>query len=95
MHIMLQEARIPLMLIDSLVVYGLTVWDRRLKEAKAKLAEKEGLVKEEEKKAVRDTKVAVRQQRKDGEKKAKNQGNAFPSRAPKHHIMQPDKGKKN
>lgn len=82
------------MLIDSLVVYGLHVWERRLKEEKARLAEKEGVAKEVDKKATRATNVAVRHQRKDEEKRAKNHGNAFPSSAPKHHIMQPDKSKK-
>lgn len=86
------------MLIDSLVVYGLTVWERRLKEEKARLAGKEGLAKEVDKKATLATKSAVRKQRKEGEKKAKNHGNAFPNTVhpnKRHGIMQPDKTKGN
>lgn len=86
------------MLIDSLVVYGLTVWEKRLKEEKAKRMEKEDLVKEVDKKETRATKASIRQQQKEGVKKAQNHGNAFPNTVKpnkRHGIMQPDKAKGN
>ena len=83
------------MLIDGLVVYLLTVWERRLKEDKAKIVEKENMAKEEDKKDKRATKAATRQQRKAEQMKTKhqNQSNRNSSN-PKHQIMQPDKSKK-
>jgi hypothetical protein len=93
-----QEARIPLMLMDSLVIYGLTVWEKRLKDDKAKRIEKEGLQKEVDKKAARAAKAAIRQEQKEGVKKAQNHGQAFPHTvhpSKRHGIVQPDKTKGN
>jgi spore coat polysaccharide biosynthesis predicted glycosyltransferase SpsG len=81
------------MLIDSLVVYGLHIWEKRLKEAKAKLLAEENENKEMHKKASHDIKVATRQEQKNMSKRVQHQGKAYPSTVPKGHIMQPDKMK--
>jgi hypothetical protein len=78
------------MILDCLVLYGVTMWDRRLQEEKAKVAEKEATVKETDKKATRAEKAAVRQQR-----KVTTRSMAKVAPVQKHHnIQQPDKSKK-
>lgn len=81
------------MLLDAAVVFGLNLWEKRLKKEK-ELAEKEAEVQHETvKKASRAEKTANRQQRKAEEKKHMN-GGGQASFAPKQHIQQPDKSKK-
>ena len=81
------------MLIDSLVAYGLHVWEKRLKEEKAKILHEENDKKEAQKKSAHDTKQMTRQQPKIESKKVKNQGKAYPGTKPRGHIVQPDKTK--
>lgn len=81
------------MLLDAAVVFGLSVWEKKLKQEK-ELAEKEAeLQHETTKKATRALKAATRQQRKAEEKKHVN-GGGQASFTPKQHIQQPDKNKK-
>lgn len=86
-----QNARIPFMLVDGLLIYGLHVWESSLKKEKDMLAGKEALHHEEEKKAARALKAATRQERKAQEKKIhiinKSSGQQKP------FIHQPDKSK--
>jgi hypothetical protein len=81
------------MLLDAAVVFGLSVWEKKLKQEK-ELAEKEAeVLHETTKKETRAQKAASRQQRKATEKKHTN-GGGQTSFAPKQHIQQPDKNKK-
>jgi hypothetical protein len=81
------------MLLDAAVVFGLNLWEKKMKEEK-ELAEKEAEIQHETvKKAGRAQKAADRHQRKAEDKKLSN-GAAHTSFAPKQHIQQPDKGKK-
>jgi hypothetical protein len=89
-----KEARIPLVLIDGLVVYGLHRWEGQLKKEKAELAEKDSKQHETEKKATRAEKAASRNQTKATQKRQKGAPNNNIAFAPKMKIMQPDKNKK-
>jgi len=80
------------MAVDCIVVYGLHLWEKRLKAQKAKIAEEQAVAHETEKQATRAVKSANRQQRKAEQKKTKNQGQPYVTT--KHNIMQPDKSKK-
>jgi hypothetical protein len=80
------------MLIDSAIVYGLTVWDRRLKEQREVALREEALHREIDKKDKRATRAAQRQQRKAAQKKQHNV--PYQNSVPKQKIMQPDKSKK-
>lgn len=81
------------MIVDGLVLYGLHVWEKRVREAKAKILHDENEAKEVLKKASHATKIATREQQKANIKKLKNQGKAYPNTVPKAHILQPDKTK--
>jgi hypothetical protein len=81
------------MVVDGLVLYGLHVWEKRVREAKAKILHEENDAKEVLKKASHATKIASREQQKAKVKKLKNQGKAYPNTVPKAHILQPDKTK--
>jgi hypothetical protein len=81
------------MVVDGLVLYGLHVWEKRVREAKAKILHEENDAKEVLKKASHATKIASREQQKAKGKKLKNQGKAYPNTVPKAHILQPDKTK--
>ena len=80
------------MVADSLVVYGLTVWERQVRSESAKIAEEQAVVHETEKQAVRAQKAADREQRKAEQKQIKNQGQPYVTT--KHNIVQPDKNHK-
>ena len=80
------------MVVDSLVVYGLSVWERQLRNDSAKIAEEQAVVHETEKLAARAQKAADREQRKAEQKQIKHQGQPYVTT--KHNIMQPDKNKK-
>jgi hypothetical protein len=81
------------MLLDAAVVFGLSVWEKKLKQERD-LAEREADIQHETtKKASRAQKAASRQQRKVEEKKNLN-GGSQASFVPKQHIQQPDKNKK-
>ena len=80
------------MLVDCCMVYGLHVWEKRLKAEKARIAGEQAVVHETEKRDARAVKAANRQQRKASERKNKNQGQPYVTT--KHNIMQPDKSKK-
>jgi len=83
------------MLVDCVAVYALSVWEKSLKQEKAKLAEmadEQAKANEADKQASRAVKTADREQRKAEQKKNKNQGQPYVST--KHNIMQPDKSKK-
>ena len=89
-----QDLRIPLILIDGLVLYGLNFLDRRSKSKKLKAHSEKDVVKEIQKKELLASKMATRQQHQQAFKKQiHNQGKAFPSTVPKAHILQPDKMK--
>ena len=90
----LQDARIPLLLVDVLVVYGLHRWEARLKKQKADLAEKEAKEKEVLRRTARDEKAAQRNQTKAMQKKQQNKTSKQANFAMKHPIQQPDKSKK-
>jgi len=88
----IQEARIPLMLVDSLIVYSLSVWEKQIKSEGAKIVEEQAVAHETDKQAARAVKTANREQRKAEQKNVKNQGQPYVT--PKHNIQQPDKSKK-
>ena len=88
----MQEARIPLMLIDGLVVYRLSVWEKKLKAEKEKVGHEEDVAKETDKKTKKNMKAAQRFQAKAREKKNKIINEKGGKQ--KHNIMQPDKSKK-
>jgi hypothetical protein len=90
----LQDARVPFMLLDALVVYGLTTWEKRIKEEKEKAAAEDGMEHEEEKKKTMAEKAQTRQTRKEQQKKTNNMKNGGASFVPKQNINQPDKSKK-
>lgn len=85
------------MLVDGLVIYGLQVWETRLKKAKAedeqKMAAEATAANETTKKDKRAQKAATRQQMKQQEKNVlQKSGKAnFTAKA---NIVQPDKNKK-
>lgn len=81
------------MILDALVVWGLNVYDKKLKAEKEAAAAEADVQHETEKKATRATKAANRAQRKAEQKKTQNT-NGQASFAPKQHIQQPDKNKK-
>jgi len=81
------------MLVDSLVLYGLHIWEKRVRESKARILQEENGAKEVLKKASQANKIATREQQRANTKKIKNQGKAFPNTVPKAHILQPDKTK--
>lgn len=88
----MQEARIPLMLADALIVYSLSVWEKRIKTDSAKIAEEQAVAHETDKQEKRALKTANREQRRAEQKNIKNQGQPYVTT--KHNIMQPDKSKK-
>lgn len=85
------------MLIDGLVIFGLNIWEKRLKAEKERLEQEAANAAdtkhEADKKADRAKKAAQREQRKVEEKKIQNiKGQtAFNMKNP---IQQPDKNKK-
>jgi hypothetical protein len=89
----LQYMRIPFMIMDGLVIYGLQQTENRMKTEKA-VAEKQDDVKHEEtKKNTRAQKSAMRKQQKQTEKKVlQTSGKA--NFGPTANIHQPDKSKK-
>ena len=89
-----QDLRIPFILIDGFILYGLNFLDRRSKSKKLKAHTEIGVLKEIQKKELIASKMATRQQHQQAFKKQiHNQGKAFPSTVPKAHILQPDKMK--
>ena len=89
-----QDLRIPLIVIDAIVIYGLNFLDRRSKSKKIKAHSEKETVKEIQKKEFLASKMATRQQHQAAFKKQiHNKGKAFPSTFPKAHIQQPDKTK--
>jgi hypothetical protein len=81
------------MLIDGLVVWGLTILEKRLKEQKAAKLEAERVHNESGKKESRALKAANVQQRKAEQKKQHIDQKSSHS-APRSPIQQPDKSKK-
>ena len=79
--------------MDGLVVWGLTILEKRLKEEKAAMLETENVQHESDKKEVRALKTANMQQRK-AEQKKQHIDQKVSHSAPKNPIMQPDKNKK-
>ena len=79
--------------MDGLVVWGLTILEKRLKEEKAAMLETENVQHESDKKEVRALKTANMQQRKAEQKKQHIDQKASHS-APNNPIMQPDRNKK-
>lgn len=89
-----QDLRVPLILIDGIIIYGLHFIDRRTKSRKLKAHTEKDIVKEIQKKEIIASKMATRQQHQQAFKKQiHNQGKAYPSTVPKAHIQQPDKMK--
>lgn len=80
------------MLVDALVVYGLSVWEKRLKDEKERAVHEEEIAKETDKKTKKHLKAASRFQAKAREKKNKIVNEKGGKQ--KHNIMQPDKSKK-
>lgn len=86
-----QDARIPFMVLDGLVVLGLNLWDNHLKAQKEKATHEEDVEHETDKKASRATKSISRQQRKAEDLKLKHAAKGPISFAPKQNINQPKK----
>lgn len=82
-----------MMLVDGLIVYGLHIWEGRLKKKRAEIAEKDALVHEIEKKAASSEKAALREKNKAEQKKLKQHAK-MATNAPKAPIQQPDRNKK-
>ena len=83
-----------MMIIDALVVYGLHVWEGRLKKQKSEIAEKEAKQLETQKKATRNEKAAQREQIKANQKKQQNKAGTHADFSRKTPIKQPDRNKK-
>ena len=81
------------MIVDGLIVYSLHVWEGRLKNKRAEIAEKDALEHEIEKKAASGEKAAMREKNKAEQKRQKQQAK-MASNAPKAPIQQPDRNKK-
>jgi hypothetical protein len=79
------------MLLDTLVVLGLNLWENRLKAEKAKVAHEETVEHETDKKASRATRASTRKQRKADDKKQKHDTKGQVSFTPNHTINQPKK----
>lgn len=88
-----QEARIPLLLGDAVLLFGLSYWNKKAKEAEDKGAKEDEVVHEAEKKATRAQKAADREQRKFNEKKTQHVGGPV-NFGLKNPIQQPDRNKK-
>ena len=86
-----QDARVPFMVLDGLVVLGLNLWDNHLKAQKQKAVQEEAVGHETDKKANRANKTGSRLQRKVDEKKLKHTEKGPVSFTPKQHINQPKK----
>lgn len=83
------------MLLDAAVLFGINVWEKRLKQKRDEATKEVEIHHETVKKADRALKVASRQQRRAEDKKLHGNGTGGQtSFAPKQHIQQPDKGKK-
>ena len=80
------------MFVDSLVVYGLTMWEKQLRNDSVRIAEEQAVTHETNKQASRAQKTADREQRKAEQKQIKNQGQPYVTT--KHNIVQPDKNHK-
>jgi hypothetical protein len=93
MNLTLQEARVPLMLIDGLVVWGLTVLEKNLKNEKAAAQEVERIKNETVKQTSRAINASTIQKKKTEQRKQHVDKKAS-HMAPRSPIMQPDKNKK-
>ena len=94
----LQEARLPFLVIDSLVVFGLHRWEGQLKEKRAREEEvamhRQDVKHETEKRSRQYEKAAERAQKKANDKKMHNTTTKNANFAPTNHIQQPDRNKK-
>jgi hypothetical protein len=96
--LVLQELRVPCLLIDAIVVYGLHRWEAKLKADKA-LMDKDAirqadLKHETDKRNITSLKAGERAQKKAEEKKLQNTTGKNANFAPTNHIQQPDKNTK-
>jgi hypothetical protein len=91
-----QELRVPCLVIDAIMVFGLHRWESRLKADKALLdAKRQADVKHEtDKRNITSLKAGERAQRKAEEKKLHNTTGKNANFAPTNHIQQPDKNTK-
>jgi len=86
---------VPFLLLDAAVLFGINVWEKRLKQQKDESAKEVEIHHETVKKADRALKAASRQQRRAEEKKLHANGTGGQaSFVPKQNIQQPDKSKK-
>lgn len=96
--VLLQELRVPCLVIDAIVVFGLHRWEAKLKADKALLdadAIHQANVKHEtDKRNITSLKAGERAQRKAEEKKLHNTTGKNANFAPTNHIQQPDKNTK-
>jgi hypothetical protein len=90
----MQGFRIPFLLIDGIVLYGLFILDHKSKSKKIKVHSENEITKETHKKEMMAFKKATRQKHRQAfQTQIHNQGKAYASTAPRSHILQPDKMK--
>ena len=94
----MQEARVPLLLIDAAVVYGLHRWEGQLKAEKARMdrdaAQQADVQKETDKRSKNQQRSAERAQRRAEDKKTQNNTGKQANFSIANPIQQPDKNKK-